>query len=94
MIAVHSWSPAVALGQPGVATFVVQADRPVVRLEVDLLGDGDAPPTVVTGDDLRAVVALQFTPRRAGRFSLQVRALDAAGCADATGRQRDVEVRP
>lgn len=93
MITVQSWSPSVAVGAVGVVTFSVASERPVVRLEVDPLGDGRVAPTIVRGDDLRAVLALAFVPEVAGTFSLQVRAFDDVGCSDATGVRREVVVQ-
>lgn len=92
MISVQGWSREIALGSPGVVTFSLNSVRRVVRLEVDPLGDGLAAPTVVTGADLRLVVALAFTPEKAGTYSVQVRARDEAGCEGATGLRRDVVV--
>jgi hypothetical protein len=74
-------------------TFSVASARPIVRLEVDPLGDGLPAVTVVQGDDLRPVLALAFAPAVRGTFSVQVRAIDAAGCTGATGLRRDVVVR-
>lgn len=93
MISVQSWSTGVALGSPGVVTFTVAAARPVVALDVDLLGDGLVAPTQLRGEDLRAVVGLRFTPARSGVYGLQVLATDAAGCVGATGLRRDVVVQ-
>lgn len=92
MIAIEGWSRVIALGSMGVVTFTLDSVRRVVRLEVDLLGDGVAAPTIVTGDDLRLVVALAFTPEKAGTYSVQVRAVDEAGCEGATGLRRDVVI--
>lgn len=92
MITVQSWSRKVALGTVGVVTFSLASARPVVGLEIDPLGDGLPAVTVVRGDDLRPVVGLLFQPATAGTFSLQVRAVDAAGCEGATGLRRDVVV--
>lgn len=92
MITVQSWSPRVALGSIGVVTFSVASTRPVVRLEVDPLGDGLPAPTVVRGEDLRPVLALAFRPTARGTFSVQVRAVDADGCEGATGLRRDLVV--
>lgn len=77
----------------GVVTFNVDATRPVVRLEVDPLGDGLPAATVVNGDDLRPVVALAFRPEVVGTFSVQLRATDDAGCVGSTGLRRDVVVK-
>lgn len=73
-------------------TFGLTSARPIVRLEVDPLDDGLVAPTIVTGADLRLVVGLAFTPEKAGTFSVQVRAIDDAGCVGATGLRRDVTV--
>lgn len=88
----QGWSQAVALGSVGVVTFHVAAQRPIVALEIDLLGDGVAAPTAITGADLRPVMALAFQPAKAGTFSVQVRATDAAGCVGSTGLRRDVVI--
>jgi hypothetical protein len=83
----------VVFGQPGIVTFRVESESPIVALDVDLLGDGVEAPTRVTGNDLRPVLALAFLPALPGTFELQLRARDASGCEGATGLRRDVTVQ-
>ncbi len=73
-------------------TYLAQSNRPVVALDVDLLGDGLPAPVSVTGSDLRAFTAAAFTAPREGRYSLHIRATDDAGCSDQTGLERPVVV--
>ncbi len=73
--------------------FAVGSTQPVTALVVDLLGDGQAAPTTVRGEDLRAVVALVFRPETRGTFELQLRATDVCGREGVTGLKRDVVVR-
>lgn len=68
--------------------------RPITTLEIDLLGDGLPAPTQIHADDLRDIAAVRFRPARAGRFELQVRVTDAAGCTGATTVRRVIDVGP
>lgn len=65
-----------------------------MELRIDLLGDGLPAPTIVRGEDLRAVAALTFVPPRVGRYSAHVYAVDSCGREGATGLERPVSVHP
>lgn len=63
----------------------------VERIEVDLIGDGEEG-TIVRGIDLRSIGAVWFTPKRSGKFELQMRVYDVCGRSAVTGVRRDVTV--
>lgn len=72
--------------------FEVDSPRPIVRVLVDLIGDGQ-PEVIVLGDDLRPVRALAFVPAVQGKFWLSVGAWMQDGCGDQSGQRRWVEVQ-
>lgn len=83
----------------GVSLFLARGSNPyddalstVVRLEADLMGDG-RPGVAVTGEGLEAIGGLRIPALVAGTFNLQLRAIDALGCVEATGLRRPVTVR-
>lgn len=90
---VETWPSEAWQGTTVVVGVGVTGPEPVVRLEVDLLGDG-LPGVTLVGEDLRAVAAVRVPMRQAGTFRWQVRVWDRCGGHDATQRLRQVTVRP
>jgi len=94
VISLTQWSTGLLVGQAGFASLAVTGPQPVVVLDLDLLGDGQASPTHVVGTDLRLVRQVAFTPTRVGTFGLVARVVDDAGCTASTvGQVRNVVVR-
>jgi hypothetical protein len=71
-------------------SFRVTASRPVTSVRLSVNG---VVTTTMTGDDLRATLGLRFTaPSAPGVYALNVTAIDALGCRDATGLPRSITV--
>lgn len=66
--------------------------RPVVLVEVRLVGDG-RPWQQMASSDGRALAGIWFTTQSAGAWWVQVQVTDDAGCQDTTGVRRAVTVR-
>ncbi len=75
-------------------TYALRAPRPIVRVELDLVGDGQPSLADVRGQGSEAFTMLTYRPVVAGTHSVHLAVTDACGRSDRTGTERVVEVRP
>lgn len=74
--------------------YALRAPRPIVRVELDVVGDGQPSLVDVQGQGLEAFTMLTFRPVVAGTHSVHLAVTDACGRSDRTGAERRLEVRP